>query len=267
MVLLALLVFVFFFFQAEDGIRDWSVTGVQTCALPIYQLGRSWVRGRARRGVACRDSRGACAGVRVMGPAPAAGTRRERAPGSARRGRSRGEQARSARSRGEQAAAAAERGSRAARLRRTAAGEGTGSAPGGPATLMWSSRNRGFSAASRLTQTVEQPASRLGIPCPKRRAERRAKEDQRAASTVALEGHRQTIHPRDDVPRLGPQRHYTTEIADLRRVWPAVVNIRYALRARVRGPQLYRCLDADPQVIAQLDAVDAELPTGSEACA
>src|SRR5262249_59723243 len=27
--------FVFFFFQAEDGIRDWSVTGVQTCALPI----------------------------------------------------------------------------------------------------------------------------------------------------------------------------------------------------------------------------------------
>src|SRR5438046_10629104 len=28
----------FFFFQAEDGIRDWSVTGVQTCALPIYGL-------------------------------------------------------------------------------------------------------------------------------------------------------------------------------------------------------------------------------------
>src|SRR5258706_3833429 len=27
--------FFFFFFQAEDGIRDWSVTGVQTCALPI----------------------------------------------------------------------------------------------------------------------------------------------------------------------------------------------------------------------------------------
>src|SRR5437016_13836686 len=30
--------FLFFFFQAEDGIRDWSVTGVQTCALPIYSL-------------------------------------------------------------------------------------------------------------------------------------------------------------------------------------------------------------------------------------
>src|SRR5256886_5325404 len=27
----------FFFFQAEDGIRDLTVTGVQTCALPIYR--------------------------------------------------------------------------------------------------------------------------------------------------------------------------------------------------------------------------------------
>src|SRR2546430_5230815 len=33
----------FFFFQAEDGIRDLTVTGVQTCALPIWS---------ARRGVA-----------------------------------------------------------------------------------------------------------------------------------------------------------------------------------------------------------------------
>src|SRR5438094_7077096 len=30
-----LLTFVIFFFQAEDGIRDRTVTGVQTCALPI----------------------------------------------------------------------------------------------------------------------------------------------------------------------------------------------------------------------------------------
>src|SRR5438034_8612624 len=30
----------FFFFQAEDGIRDHCVTGVQTCALPIYRAGR-----------------------------------------------------------------------------------------------------------------------------------------------------------------------------------------------------------------------------------
>src|SRR2546422_5508730 len=28
--------FCFFFFQAEDGIRDVAVTGVQTCALPIW---------------------------------------------------------------------------------------------------------------------------------------------------------------------------------------------------------------------------------------
>src|SRR5437763_8834633 len=33
----------FFFFQAEDGIRDTSVTGVQTCALPIYARARGAV--------------------------------------------------------------------------------------------------------------------------------------------------------------------------------------------------------------------------------
>src|SRR5262249_56154238 len=32
---------VVFFLQAEDGIRDWSVTGVQTCALPISDQGDS----------------------------------------------------------------------------------------------------------------------------------------------------------------------------------------------------------------------------------
>src|SRR2546430_8408738 len=30
-------IYVFFFFQAEDGIRDLTVTGVQTCALPIWR--------------------------------------------------------------------------------------------------------------------------------------------------------------------------------------------------------------------------------------
>src|SRR5256885_15512423 len=29
-----------FFFQAEDGIRDYKVTGVQTCALPIWSIRR-----------------------------------------------------------------------------------------------------------------------------------------------------------------------------------------------------------------------------------
>src|SRR5690606_31086718 len=32
-----------FFFQAEDGIRDFHVTGVQTCALPIYRQGAGHV--------------------------------------------------------------------------------------------------------------------------------------------------------------------------------------------------------------------------------
>src|SRR5438445_1861885 len=38
-------IFFFFFFQAEDGIRDIGVTGVQTCALPIC---RGFGRGEAR---------------------------------------------------------------------------------------------------------------------------------------------------------------------------------------------------------------------------
>src|SRR5689334_24263511 len=46
----------FFFFQAEDGIRDGTVTGVQTCALPISSylfavLGAS----TTCRGCLCRD--------------------------------------------------------------------------------------------------------------------------------------------------------------------------------------------------------------------
>src|SRR5689334_24391127 len=46
--------FFFFFFQAEDGIRDGTVTGVQTCALPIYVrlLSIEWlVHAEARAGV------------------------------------------------------------------------------------------------------------------------------------------------------------------------------------------------------------------------
>src|SRR2546430_5745719 len=38
----------FFFFQAEDGIRDLTVTGVQTCALPIYPAW-TWVLPDPRR--------------------------------------------------------------------------------------------------------------------------------------------------------------------------------------------------------------------------
>src|SRR5947209_15372994 len=50
----------FFFFQAEDGIRDIGVTGVQTCALPIYmqKLAASWYTGHRWSGAApSRESR------------------------------------------------------------------------------------------------------------------------------------------------------------------------------------------------------------------
>src|SRR5205807_6431475 len=42
---LAVCSYSFFFFQAEDGIRDYKVTGVQTCALPIFiarSAGGTW---------------------------------------------------------------------------------------------------------------------------------------------------------------------------------------------------------------------------------
>src|SRR5205085_7319298 len=41
--------FFFFFFQAEDGIRDLTVTGVQTCALPISCRAPPRCAARARR--------------------------------------------------------------------------------------------------------------------------------------------------------------------------------------------------------------------------
>src|SRR2546421_5459966 len=45
---------VFFFFQAEDGIRDLIVTGVQTCALPIYHSEEDF-EGGLRRYAKYRD--------------------------------------------------------------------------------------------------------------------------------------------------------------------------------------------------------------------
>src|SRR5690349_25074426 len=63
----------FFFFQAEDGIRDLYVTGVQTCALPIC-----CGRGRPRTA----RSRGPDASARTRRPATAEPDRapREREP-------------------------------------------------------------------------------------------------------------------------------------------------------------------------------------------
>src|SRR5436189_1754170 len=47
--------FFFFFFQAEDGIRDTSVTGVQTCALPISTV-RVGTAGWARNWGSCANA-------------------------------------------------------------------------------------------------------------------------------------------------------------------------------------------------------------------
>src|SRR4051794_41980819 len=55
------LIILFFFFQAEDGIRDGRVTGVQTCALPICGRERGGDGGRARRPA---DRRGRPGGAR-----------------------------------------------------------------------------------------------------------------------------------------------------------------------------------------------------------
>src|SRR5687768_17822238 len=49
---------VFFFFQAEDGIRDVAVTGVQTCALPISPLLLVGAGHRFGRGRPARSARG-----------------------------------------------------------------------------------------------------------------------------------------------------------------------------------------------------------------
>src|SRR5690606_40371744 len=68
--------FLFFFFQAEDGIRDFHVTGVQTCALPIsvrwYGHRRSE---RAQRAAGTERPVEATAGGRGAGERRSAGDR------------------------------------------------------------------------------------------------------------------------------------------------------------------------------------------------
>src|SRR2546430_6407345 len=81
---------VLFFFQAEDGIRDLTVTGVQTCALPIsgHAAPSAWWR---RRRSACRDDSEAGAGrgnrarASACGPAHSRVRRRSRPPGEDRK--------------------------------------------------------------------------------------------------------------------------------------------------------------------------------------
>src|SRR2546422_8592053 len=52
------LFYFFFFFQAEDGIRDVAVTGVQTCALPIWSYRQYACRSRHQDGQAGAVRRG-----------------------------------------------------------------------------------------------------------------------------------------------------------------------------------------------------------------
>src|SRR5438034_7358988 len=67
MLMLVFSLFVFFFFQAEDGIRDHCVTGVQTCALPISRIvaGAKRIPTATRRRAAWRTG----AGTRAIGHA------------------------------------------------------------------------------------------------------------------------------------------------------------------------------------------------------
>src|SRR5690349_25166155 len=74
-----------FFFQAEDGIRDLYVTGVQTCALPIYGRRRS------------RGLLGPAAVSRAFGPGGGHGDARARAPGGRSEERRVGKECRSRR--------------------------------------------------------------------------------------------------------------------------------------------------------------------------
>src|SRR5690606_40559632 len=48
--------FCLFFFQAEDGIRDFHVTGVQTCALPIYCYWAWSCAGFCCRAIGCSNA-------------------------------------------------------------------------------------------------------------------------------------------------------------------------------------------------------------------
>src|SRR6266513_4819546 len=74
------MIMIIFFFQAEDGIRDRNVTGVQTCALPISACDVSGA-GCVVSGRACVVS---CATSSGAGPASSPATRASRAARSER---------------------------------------------------------------------------------------------------------------------------------------------------------------------------------------
>src|SRR5256885_5273414 len=62
-------IYAVFFFQAEDGIRDYKVTGVQTCALPI-SWAAWWTRGRRPTCTCCRARTRCWSGTAARGCGP-----------------------------------------------------------------------------------------------------------------------------------------------------------------------------------------------------
>src|SRR5205823_9055527 len=80
----------FFFFQAEDGIRDKLVTGVQTCALPIFGLSLALLFARFDRRIREPEDLVAIYGHPLMGVVPESAVLSRLAttgPRSAKRGR------------------------------------------------------------------------------------------------------------------------------------------------------------------------------------
>src|SRR2546430_3519068 len=92
MIMICVTSFLFFFFQAEDGIRDLTVTGVQTCALPISpdprrQRGEHHrVLARISRVPSCRAHEGTATHGRLPGRRRRADLREPRHRGAADRG-------------------------------------------------------------------------------------------------------------------------------------------------------------------------------------
>src|SRR2546430_10191660 len=89
----SLVFFVVFFFQAEDGIRDLTVTGVQTCALPILCTGASSTSSSSTclRGPATCRSR---SGSFFRAPRSSSSRRRRSSRRTSRRARRRSEERR-----------------------------------------------------------------------------------------------------------------------------------------------------------------------------
>src|SRR5690606_39649767 len=75
----------YFFFQAEDGIRDFHVTGVQTCALPISSAAGCRSAPSVAAATSWRCSTRTSAGCRTAAPSTTTRSPWQRVPPSTRR--------------------------------------------------------------------------------------------------------------------------------------------------------------------------------------